>query len=97
MRPMIARPGNMDIQLDLFLDYANNVKLYPAFPGVLPRIHAAAARDMGTPSTRSSFRQVQKLSSGTTQMRACSFWMLATSHLKQMCRTLLARCDAFLI
>jgi hypothetical protein len=28
---MIARPGNMDIQLDLLLDYANNVKLYPAF------------------------------------------------------------------
>jgi pimeloyl-ACP methyl ester carboxylesterase len=28
---MIARPGNKDIQLDLFLDYANNVKLYPAF------------------------------------------------------------------
>jgi pimeloyl-ACP methyl ester carboxylesterase len=28
---MIARPGNMDIQLDLFLDYTNNVKLYPSF------------------------------------------------------------------
>ncbi len=28
---MIARPGNMDIQLDLFLDYANNVRLYPTF------------------------------------------------------------------
>jgi pimeloyl-ACP methyl ester carboxylesterase len=28
---MISRPGNMDIQLDLLLDYANNVKLYPAF------------------------------------------------------------------
>lgn len=28
---MIARPGNMEIQLDLALDYANNVKLYPAF------------------------------------------------------------------
>jgi pimeloyl-ACP methyl ester carboxylesterase len=28
---MIARPGNMDIQLDLFLDYASNVSLYPAF------------------------------------------------------------------
>jgi pimeloyl-ACP methyl ester carboxylesterase len=26
-----ARPGNVDIQLDLFLDYANNVKLYPNF------------------------------------------------------------------
>jgi pimeloyl-ACP methyl ester carboxylesterase len=28
---LIERPGNMDIQLDLFLDYANNVKLYPKF------------------------------------------------------------------
>lgn len=28
---MIERPGNMEIQLDLFLDYRNNVKLYPAF------------------------------------------------------------------
>src|SRR5580658_9418802 len=28
---LLARPGNVDIQLDLFLDYASNVKLYPAF------------------------------------------------------------------
>jgi len=28
---LMARPGNVEIQLDLFLDYANNVKLYPAF------------------------------------------------------------------
>jgi pimeloyl-ACP methyl ester carboxylesterase len=28
---LIARPGNADIQLDLFQDYANNVKLYPTF------------------------------------------------------------------
>jgi pimeloyl-ACP methyl ester carboxylesterase len=28
---LIGRPGNTDIQLDLFLDYANNLKLYPAF------------------------------------------------------------------
>jgi pimeloyl-ACP methyl ester carboxylesterase len=28
---LMARSGNTDIQLDLFLDYANNVKLYPAF------------------------------------------------------------------
>jgi pimeloyl-ACP methyl ester carboxylesterase len=26
---LLARPGNVDIQLDLFLDYASNVKLYP--------------------------------------------------------------------
>ena len=28
---LMSRAGNMEIQLDLFLDYANNVKLYPAF------------------------------------------------------------------
>jgi pimeloyl-ACP methyl ester carboxylesterase len=28
---LLERPGNADIQLDLFLDYASNVKLYPAF------------------------------------------------------------------
>jgi len=27
----LARPGNIDIQLDLLLDYASNVALYPAF------------------------------------------------------------------
>jgi pimeloyl-ACP methyl ester carboxylesterase len=28
---LMARAGNVDIQLDLFLDYANNVTLYPEF------------------------------------------------------------------
>ena len=28
---LMSRPGNVEIQLDLFLDYANNVKLYPEF------------------------------------------------------------------
>ncbi len=28
---LLARPGNVDIQLDLFLNYADNVKLYPKF------------------------------------------------------------------
>ena len=28
---LLARPGNDEIQLDLFLDYASNVELYPAF------------------------------------------------------------------
>src|SRR5579859_7047849 len=28
---LLARPGNEDIQLDLFLDYASNVALYPQF------------------------------------------------------------------
>ena len=28
---LLARPGNDEIQLDLFLDYASNVALYPEF------------------------------------------------------------------
>ena len=28
---LLERPGNKEIQLELFLDYANNVKLYPKF------------------------------------------------------------------
>ena len=28
---LLARPGNDDVQLDLLLDYATNLKLYPAF------------------------------------------------------------------
>ena len=30
-QPLLDRPGNKDIQLDLFLDYGTNVPLYPSF------------------------------------------------------------------
>jgi len=30
-QPLLDRPGNRDIQLDLFLDYGTNVPLYPKF------------------------------------------------------------------
>jgi len=30
---LLARPGNDEIQLDLFLDYASNIALYPTFHG----------------------------------------------------------------
>jgi pimeloyl-ACP methyl ester carboxylesterase len=46
---LMARPGNVDIQLDLFLDYANNVKLYPAFHEYFrkwkPLLHAIWGRN----------------------------------------------------
>jgi pimeloyl-ACP methyl ester carboxylesterase len=35
---LLARPGNEEIQLDLFLDYQSNVRLYPAFQEYL-RVH----------------------------------------------------------
>jgi pimeloyl-ACP methyl ester carboxylesterase len=34
---LLARPGNDEIQLDLFLDYASNVALYPKFQQFLRR------------------------------------------------------------
>lgn len=34
---LLARPGNEGIQLDLFLDYASNVALYPTFQAYLRR------------------------------------------------------------
>lgn len=36
---LMERPGNAEIQLDLFLDYASNLKLYPAFQDYLRKYH----------------------------------------------------------
>jgi pimeloyl-ACP methyl ester carboxylesterase len=36
---LLARPGNDEIQLDLFLDYASNVALYPTFQAYLRTYH----------------------------------------------------------
>jgi len=38
---LLARPGNDEIQLDLFLDYANNVKRYPEFQAYFRAHHPA--------------------------------------------------------
>lgn len=35
----LSRPGNDEIQLDLFLDYASNVKLYPQFQAYFRKSH----------------------------------------------------------
>jgi pimeloyl-ACP methyl ester carboxylesterase len=35
---LLERPGNKDIQLDLFLDYSSNVKLYPAFQAYFRKV-----------------------------------------------------------
>jgi pimeloyl-ACP methyl ester carboxylesterase len=36
---LLSRPGVDEIQLDLFLDYANNVKLYPSFHEYFRKAH----------------------------------------------------------
>jgi hypothetical protein len=38
---LVARPGNEDIQLDLFLDYATNVTRYPEFQAYFRRYQPA--------------------------------------------------------
>jgi pimeloyl-ACP methyl ester carboxylesterase len=44
---LLARPGNDEIQLDLFLDYASNVALYPKFQEYFRNKRAAPARRSG--------------------------------------------------
>ena len=36
---LLERPGNKEIQLDLFLDYASNIRLYPAFQDYFRKAH----------------------------------------------------------
>lgn len=36
---LMARPGNAEVQLDLFKDYASNVALYPAFQAYFRQFH----------------------------------------------------------
>ena len=79
---LLARPGNDEIQLDLFLDYASNVALYPKFQGYFranqPPLLAVWAR-----TTRSFCRPERKRSSATIQARKCTSSKLATSRWKR--------------
>ncbi len=44
---LLDRPGNDEIQLDLFLSYGSNPPLYPAWQSVLPHASAADADRLG--------------------------------------------------
>ena len=43
----LARPGAHEVQLDLLLDYASNVALYPDFHSLLPKPPAAVSGGVG--------------------------------------------------
>ncbi len=83
---LMARPGNVDIQLDLFLDYANNVKLYPAFQQYFPECEAATACDMGASAICISFRPAPRLLSGTFRRRPFNSSIPDISHSKPTSR-----------
>ena len=68
---LIERPGKRDIQLDLFFDYANNVKLYPAFQEYFRKSQPPLLAIWECP-IRISFQQVQRPSSEITKTRRSS-------------------------
>jgi hypothetical protein len=90
---MIERPGNMDIQLDLFLDYANNVKLTRRSRSTSVS-RSLRCWQSGGGSTRSLFLRAQRLSRGIIRMRRCSFWIRGTLRLRRTSRRLLRRCGS---
>ena len=65
---LLARPGNDEIQLDLFLDYASNVALYPKFQAFF-RDHRPPLLAVWGQTIRSFFPQEPKHSHAIIQMR----------------------------
>ena len=65
---LLARPGNKDIQLDLFLDYASNVRLYPNFRNIFVNQSHLCWRS-GARMILFSFLREQRHFEKTCQMR----------------------------
>ena len=79
---MIARAGNIDIQLGLFLDYANNIRLYHPFPNISgKRSHRCSL--FGVNTILSLSPQVRRLIGETIPMRLSNFWILDTLQQKR--------------
>ena len=93
---LLARPGNDEIQLDLFLDYASNVALYPKFQEYFrtqrPPLLAVWARVI-----RSSCLLVRKRSNVTTRAPRCVSTTPATSRSKRTIRKSLAPFEISLV
>ena len=72
---LLERPGNKDIQLDLFLDYASNVKLYPAFQDYFRKALSRRCWRFGVRTIPSSFPREPRPFEGTYRMRGSRFWI----------------------
>ena len=92
---LLARPGNVDIQLDLFLDYANNVKLYPKFQEYFRSAKPPLLAIWGEhdpyfiPAGAKAF---QRDMPNAIQSNSC---LLGTSPLKPTWQRLLSLCESF--
>ncbi len=92
---LLARPGNVDIQLDLFLDYANNVKLYPKFQEYF-RLRSRRCSRFGERKICTSFRRAPKRFGAIFRMRRCNSWTPATLRWKHIWKKSLTAMRAFL-
>ena len=74
----LERPGADEVQLDLFLDYASNIALYPAFQAYF-RQHQPPLLAIWGVTTRSSYPPVRRRTGATSQQRTCGSSTPATS------------------
>jgi pimeloyl-ACP methyl ester carboxylesterase len=82
---LLARPGNDEIQLDLFLDYASNVALYPKFQEYFRTKRPPLLAVWGK-SDPFFLPRAPKLSSATTRAPKCISTKPATLRWKHMLR-----------
>jgi hypothetical protein len=71
---LLERKGNKDIQLDLFLDYASNVKLYPKFQEYFGS-HSHRYWRSGVRTIPFLFQQERRPIGRTCRTRRSSFWI----------------------
>ena len=76
---LLDRPGNRDIQLDLFRDYGTNVPLYPDFQAYLPQQPAADADRLGQERQDISGGRGRAPTSATCPRPSCTCWIPGTS------------------
>jgi pimeloyl-ACP methyl ester carboxylesterase len=82
---MIARPGNMDIQLDLFLDYADNVNSTQRSKRISANQSPRCSQSGGR-TIRSLSPQGPRPTGETTRTRRSNFLIRDTSHWRHMSR-----------
>ena len=88
---LLERPGNKEIQLDLFLDYASNVKLYRNFRSIFANRSRLSLRS-GARTILFSFRREQKHFGKTCPTRRFNSLIQDTSRSKPMLTKLPSRC-----
>ena len=84
---LLARPGMMDIQADLKLDYKANIERYPLYQQYL-RTHRPPLLAIWGKNDTFFIHQAPRRSSVTCQMRMSDFWTPVTLLLKPTSMTL---------